>query len=250
MHVHWWTQVMQPSTTLGAKDAKAQPPLPLAATPRTVTDADRTGALLAGSTAALLAATALSAQTTTTPVTDLDILNYALTLEQLEANFYTEGLKQLSSADFGRGSFTTGLGNPNGLFGDSVSGDVYGYLLLIRNHEQTHVRTLMRMIQDAGGTPKPACTFRFSYNNVDEFLATAKTLEDTGVSAYAGAINMIKDPKLVTAAATIATVEARHASYIRLITGDSPFPNAFDQAKTMQEILTAAGGFIVNCPAS
>ena len=194
-----------------------------------------------------MVATVLNAQNQA--VTDLDILNYALTLENLEANFYTEGLKQFSPSDFARGNFATGLGNPNDAFGDSVSGDAYSYLYLIRSHEQTHVRTLTRTIQSLGGKPVAPCTYRFSYANVDEFLAIGKVLEDTGESAYAGAVKLIRNPALLTAAATIATVEARHASYLRLITGDSPFPNAFDPAKTMQEILTAAGQFIVSCPA-
>ena len=201
------------------------------------------GAMLAG---AALIATTLGAQTAA--VSDLDVLNYALTLEHLEANFYTEGLKQYSSSDFSRGNFSANLGNPNNFFGDSVTGDVYAYLLLIRNHEQTHVRTLIQTIQSLGGRPKPACTYQFNYNSVDQFLAIGKVLEDTGVSAYAGAAKLIKDPGLLTAAATIATVEARHASYLRLITGDIPFPAAFDTAKTMQEILAAAGPFIVSCP--
>jgi hypothetical protein len=204
------------------------------------------GAMLAG---AALIATVLNAQTTTPAVTDLDILNYALTLENLEANFYTEGLKNFTPADFSRGAFATNLGNVNAPFGDSVTGDAYSYLYLIRSHEQTHVRSLTRTIQSLGGTPKPACTYRFSYNNIDEFLAIGKVLEDTGVSAYAGAVKLIKSPAILTAAATIATVEARHASYLRLLTGDSPFPDAFDPAKTMTEILAAAGPFIVSCPA-
>ena len=200
-------------------------------------------ALIAG---AALIATTLNGQTTT--VTDLDVLQYALTLERLEANFYTEGLKRFTPSDFSGGAFATGLGNQNDLFGDSVSGDVYSYLLLIRDHEQTHVRTLIRTIQSLGGTPKPACTYNFNYTSVDSFLAIGKVLEDTGVSAYDGAVRLIKNPALLTAAATIATVEGRHAAYLRLITGDIPFPSAFDAAKTMTEVLAAAGGFIVSCP--
>jgi hypothetical protein len=202
-------------------------------------------AIIAG--AALIAGT-LNAQTTT--LTDVDILNYALTLERLEANFYTEGLKRFTPADLTNSQFSQNLGNPNGLFGDSVTGDVYSYLLLIRDHEQTHVQTLIRTITSLGGTPKPACTYNFTYNTIDDFLAIGKVLEDTGVSAYDGAINMIKSPALVTTAATIATVEGRHASYLRLITGDTPFPNAFDPARTMAEVLAAAGGYLSACPAS
>ena len=217
---------------------------PVGRVPEPSTNHTNAAAILAG---AALVATTLSAQTK--PVTDIDILNYALTLENLEANFYTQGLKRFSSSDFAQGAFATNLGNPNNFFGDSVTGDVYSYLLLIRDHEQTHVRFLTRTIQSLGGTPTPACTYDFKYNTLDEFLATGKVLEDTGVSAYAGAAKLIKDPKILTAAATIATVEARHASYLRLITGDIPFPNAFDPAKTMAEVLAAAGGFIVSCPA-
>lgn len=206
-----------------------------------------------GNTAAILAgaaviATTLNAQTTA--ISDIDVLNYALTLERLEANFYTEGLKRFSPSDFSSSAAAQNLGNSGDLFGDSVTGDAYSYLLLIRSHEQTHVRTLIRTIQSLGGTPKPACTYKFNYNSIDEFLAIGKLLEDTGVMAYDGAVRLIKSPALLTAAATIATVEGRHAAFLRLLTGDVPFPAAFDTPKTMAEILAAAGGFIASCPAS
>ena len=75
-------------------------------------------------------------------------------------------------------------------------------------------------------------------------------LENTGVMAYDGAVRLIKNPAILTAAATIATVEARHAAYLRLVTGDIPFPAAFDTPRTMTEILAAAGGFITSCPSA
>ncbi len=209
------------------------------------TSYDSNAAILAG--AALVAAT-LNAQTTT--LTDVDVLNYALTLERLEASFYTEGLKRFTPSDFANSVFSQNLGNPNGLYGDSITGDVFAYLLIIRDHEQNHVQTLIRTIQSLGGTPKPVCTYNFSYNTIDDFLAIGKVLEDTGVSAYDGAVRLIQNPAVLTAAATIATVEGRHASYLRLITGDNPFPNAFDPARTMSDILTAAGGFISSCPSA
>jgi hypothetical protein len=203
------------------------------------------------SAAVLAGAAALTSalQAQNQAVTDIDVLNFALTLENLEATFYTQGLKQFSSSDFSGGSFALNLGNTQGQFGDATSSDVYAYLYLVRDHEQTHVRALTSTITKLGGKPVPACTYNFGYKNVDEFLNTAQILENTGVMAYDGAAKLIKDPTLRQTAATIATVEARHASYLNLITGISPFPSAFDTAKTMSEILAAAGQFIASCPA-
>jgi len=172
---------------------------------------------------------------------DIDILNYALTLEHLEAAFYTQGLRRFSEKDFRKLKSLTGSGNV-------LRRTVYDYLVLIRDHEVTHVNTLVSVITSLGGTPVSPCTYDFGYENVAGFMAVAEALEDTGVMAYAGALALIQDPDLQTAGATIATVEARHASYLRLLNGHVPFPSAFDTPKTMEEILSIAGQFIVSCP--
>lgn len=64
-----------------------------------------------------------------------------------------------------------------------------------------------------------------------------------------GAIRYVDAGDVLQARAQIATVEARHASYLNLINSDSPFPDAFDQGKNPSEILAAAMPFIVSCPA-
>lgn len=212
------------------------------------------GATVAGGIG--LAAAVLSGQTTTpstpSPANDITILNFALTLELLEATFYTQGLARFTSADFSQsstvGALTSnaGAGQPT-LAGDVNPGlaqDVYGYLLLIRNHEQQHVRTLRNVIRSLGGTPITPPTFKFNYSNADDFLTTAALLENTGVAAYNGAINQIYTASIVTAGATIATVEARHAAYLNRVLGQNPFPNAFDLGKTAAEILAAAAPFL------
>jgi rubrerythrin len=125
---------------------------------------------------------------------------------------------------------------------------VYDYFKLIRDHEVIHVATLIQVITSLGGTPVGSCTYNFGYTSVDQFVAIAQALENTGVMAYDGAIALIVNPDLQTAAATIATVEARHASYLNLLNGNVPFPSAFDTPKTMSEILAVAGQFIVTCP--
>jgi len=171
---------------------------------------------------------------------DLALLNYALGLENLEAAFYNEGLTKFTASDFSQSSLIAGLGS-------SVGANVYSYLQKIREHENAHVVTLGAVIKSLGGTPVAACKYNFGYKTPDDFLKLAAVLENTGVMAYDGAIALLTSKDLITAGAAIATVEARHASYLNLVTGDVPFPAAFDTPKSMQEILAAAGAFITSC---
>ena len=163
--------------------------------------------------------------------TDLEVLNYALTLEHLEYAFYRDGLALFSAREFKQ----AGFGKP-----------AYGRLKTIREHERIHVETLTDVITDLGGDPveeAPCYNFAEAFGSVRAFLATAQLLENTGVMAYDGAIGLIDSPELQTAGATIATVEARHAAYLNDLNGDSPFPAAFDEPKTPEQILAAAAPF-------
>lgn len=156
---------------------------------------------------------------------DLDVLNYALTLEHLEYAFYRDGTAQFSADNFDDG--------------------VFDNLLLIRDHEGAHVDALVTTITDLGGTPVEEATYDFGYQNADGFLSVAAALENTGVSAYDGAGAAIQNVDLLNAAGSIVAIEARHASYLNLITGMDPFPDAFETPKTREEILSIAGPFIV-----
>jgi hypothetical protein len=161
-------------------------------------------------------------------VTDLDVLNYALTLEHLEYAFYRDGI----------GNFTFG----NDPFGQSIDTN----LAAIRDHEGAHVTALTDAITSMGGTPVTEATYDFGYGTDPvAFLATAAALENTGVSAYDGAGQYIQTPDLLPVAGGIVAVEARHASYLNLITGADPFQNAFEVALTPAEVLEIATPFIV-----
>jgi Ferritin-like domain len=125
----------------------------------------------------------------------------------------------------------------------------------IREHEQTHVKTLQAVIKSLGSKPVPESTYNFNktaFTSIGKFVAVAELLENTGVSACDGAIAYIKAAKLQTVGATIATVEARHASYLNLINGDEPFPMPFDKPvaprKICQAVQAENGGFIVRSP--
>ncbi len=132
-----------------------------------------------------------------------DILNYALTLEYLESEFYTDGLA------------AAGL-IPSG---DSTTG-----IQLISKHETEHVAFLKATIIAAGGMPVAKPNFDFTagglfpnvFSNFETFLAVAQTFEDTGVRAYKGrAAEIVGGGDYLTKALQIHSVEARHAAHIR-----------------------------------
>ncbi|KAG2183745.1 hypothetical protein INT43_006756 [Umbelopsis isabellina] len=165
--------------------------------------------------------------------TDLDILNYALTLEHLEDTFYRQGLEKFSAEDFKS---------------CDLDETVYDRFKAISQHETTHVAFLTSAIKAAGGSPVPQCEYKFGYTDVQGFVALAQLLERTGVSAYDGANQYIMNPAYRTAAATIVTVEARHSAFLNSITNRSPFPYAFDTPLSLNEVITLAGGLISSCP--
>ena len=171
---------------------------------------------------------------------DVDILNYALTLEYLEAEFYKEAFDNLGAGDIRN---SESLQDFDGPVRDRVVGD----LAVIRDHEVTHAETLTAVIQDLGGDPieKPTFDFGGTTEDADAFLETALALEETGVTAYNGAIGSVESSDLATAGASIATVEARHASFLNVLNGQIPFPDAFDGARSRAEVLEIASDFIV-----
>jgi rubrerythrin len=180
-------------------------------------------------------------------VSDVDILNYALVLERLEYEFYRQNLKRYNESQIEGASIFNGFGN-------EVRSDIYDNLVEIRNHEKTHVQTLIKVIKSLGGKPVGGSTlggqteYDFGVTSVKEFVATAQVLEDTGVMAYDGAIAYIHRAGLQTASATIATVEARHASYLRLLNGKVPFPKPFDKPKAPRDVCEMVDPFITKSP--
>ncbi len=151
---------------------------------------------------------------------DVGVLNFALTLEYLEAAFYKKA--QSISLD----SKTMKLAKE---FGDE---------------EQQHVTTLMQTIKQLGGTPTAAPTVSFPLTDQASFLKLAQTFEDTGVSAYNGAAPQIQSKQVLGAAGSIVQIEARHAAAIRLAAGNDPSPDAFDKTLSMQQVLTAVKPFV------
>src|SRR6201995_2177460 len=120
---------------------------------------------------------------------DVDILNFALTLESLESTFYEEAKKRVKA-----------------------SGERRKLLPLLASDEKQHVEALKGTVEKLGGKPVAEPKFNFEYNGTSEFLKLAETLENTGVSAYNGAAPSIEAKEVLSAAGSIVQVEARDAA--------------------------------------
>ncbi|MHC3437094.1 ferritin-like domain-containing protein [Natrialbaceae archaeon A-gly3] len=169
---------------------------------------------------------------------DIDILNFARTLEFLEAEFYRQGLRNIDDAALRQQVAELGV----------MEDRVLQRLRTVRDHEITHAEVLGQTVEMLGGEPVPSPQFDFgtAVQQPDEFIATGAMLEDIGVSAYAGAAPFIENVDLVPPALSIHSVEARHASLLRELNGEIGFPMAFDQPRSRSEVLELASGFIVD----
>ena len=153
---------------------------------------------------------------------DVEILNFALTLEYLESDFYNV------------------KGSSVGLTGTAKS-----YAKLFGEEEADHVNALTAVVKQMGGTPVAKPTFVFPVTSQSSFLSLASVLENTGVGAYNGAAPSLKSKEVLAAAGGIVQIEARHAAAIDLLIGKSPTPNqGFDRPLTKAQVLAAAGPLI------
>jgi hypothetical protein len=159
---------------------------------------------------------------------DIGVLNYALTLEYLEAAFYN-------------GATAAKL---------SLSSQAAAFLKVVTKDENAHVAFLKSAL-GSKAVKSPKFNFNGANTSVEKFMATAQVLENTGVHAYSGQALNIKKAAYVKAAISILTIEARHASVIGLlndpsgemIAPDGPFDTPFTASKVLAAV--KGTGFIV-----
>ena len=178
-----------------------------------------TGALLGGSAVGPFVRRAVAQETGG----DVDILNFALTLEYIEAAFYSRAISK----------------------GRNMSAET---MRLVARDPRQRDRARRRDHPDdqpprrhAGAGPEGR--LRRVFTSEKSFLKLAQTLEDTGVSAYNGAAPSIRSGDVLAAAGSIVQVEARHAALIRLMRGQTPAPAAFDPALDQHKVLDAVMPF-------
>jgi hypothetical protein len=173
-------------------------------------------AAAAGSTA-----TTMSSSSTMSATGDLAIVNYALTLEYLETEFYAKVAK-------------------SGLF----KGATLSTLKTFGAEEADHVAALHKVAMSMG---KPAAkpTGKFPIHSATQVATLAATVENLGAAAYLGQAANIQSKEVLAAALSIHSIEARHAATLNLLTKQSPTPNgAFGKPATMAAVLKAVKPFI------
>lgn len=155
---------------------------------------------------------------------DVEVLNYALTLEHLEANFYNTVVA-----------------------GGKLSGNALKDLTIVRDDENAHVQAISQGLTQAGATPvKARKSYDFSplgdMSTQDGILKIAAILEETGVSAYNGAAREITSKKILAVAGSIVAVEGRHTGVINALLNPNtaPTPNgAFEKVTKPADVIAA-----------
>ena len=161
-------------------------------------------------------------------IDEVDLLNFALNLEYLEAEFYTYATTGKSITNFGVG--TKGKANgDNPANGATTNGGakvsfskeesiLHDIATQIGADERAHV-VLLRGALGSSAVAMPnidLSALGFGFANQNDFLRAARILEDIGVTAYSGAAAMLKTPDIIAAAAGLLGAEAEHAAAIRI----------------------------------
>jgi hypothetical protein len=160
-------------------------------------------------------------------IEEVDILNLALNLEYLEAEFYTHVTTGKSITSFGIGINGRANGANPTTGGTTVGGKkvnfsedeafLHDIAAQIGADERAHV-VLLRGALGSSAVAMPNIdlgALGFGFDNHSDFLRAARILEDIGVTAYSGAAGLLKTPDILTAAACLLGAEAEHAAAIR-----------------------------------
>ena len=157
---------------------------------------------------------------------DFGVLNYALSLEYLQAAFYTEAER---------------LGSLEGKFREQAR--------VVGAHERAHVEALQALL-GASAIKRPEFDFQGVTEDQSKFRATAVAFEDLAAAAYKEEAPRLNNPEFLAAAIRVHSVEARHAAWIRRLAGALPAADAFDKPKSRTEVkrLVASTKFVVTDP--
>jgi rubrerythrin len=148
-------------------------------------------------------------------VSDVDILNFGLRFERLQASFYTQA-DELGTID-------------------KMPAAKQRWAEVLGAHERAHVRILKKILGDKAGK-RPFFDFHGVTETEDGFTRTAVAMEDLTVALLAGVTPRVHDRRLTAALFGLLTTEARHAAWARNIVGTTPVGRSVDQARTLDSV--------------
>jgi rubrerythrin len=182
-----------------------------------------------GSAALLAALAAPPSASAATSAADLDILNFALRFERLQASFYTEA---------------ESIGTVR-----SMAARKQQWARTLGAHERAHVRIIKKILGNRAG-PRPFFDFHGVTESDDSFTRTAVAMEDLTVALLTGIAPRMQDRALVAAIFGLLATEARHAAWARNIVQTTPAANAFDDPRSLDGVGALIGRtrFIVSAP--
>ena len=187
------------------------------------------GTFLAGAVGGAGAVVALAAEPAVAQgARDVSILNYALTLEYLQAAFYTEAER---------------MGALRGRAAEAAE--------VVGGVERAHVKAF-RDVLGKKAVGRPSFDFQGTTEDQNAFLKTAVAFEDLAVEAYKGQAPRLQADSALAAALAIHSVEARHAAWMRYLFGVEPATRAFDQPRSNQQItrVVQSTNFITSTPST
>ena len=177
--------------------------------------------------AAMLAALAAPAEAS--GLSDVDILNFGLRFERLQATFYTQADEMGTIA---------AMSSANRTWAETLGA-----------HERAHVR-IIKSVLGPKAEGRPTFDFGAANETPAAFTKTAVAMEDLTVALLTGVTPVVRDRGLVAALFGLLTVEARHAAWARHLAGTNPAPDAFDEPKTLHQVrgVIARTRFVARAP--
>jgi rubrerythrin len=148
----------------------------------------------------------VSSALSATAADDVNVLQFALSLEQAESAFYKAALANAG-----------------------LTGDAQKLAKAFGAQEDDHVKALSDLINQLGTKPSAPPKFTFGLSDQASFLKLAVSLEDTGVGAYNGAAPAVRTPEILSTLGSIVQTEGRHSAALRMVAGQDPAPEAFDK---------------------
>lgn len=174
--------------------------------------------------------------TTAGGVSDVDVLQFALTLELLEINLYETVVTTYSDSDFVNAGF------------QAADRDTF---LQIITQELNHIASIRSNIEMMGATPVQPCNYNYgNATSLNQLLNVTDAVNGLGPSAYLGAGAYISSKLVLTEGASIGNIETRHNSWLNGLIGRSEQPTAYLVPLSPTQSYGVASQFIVSCPSS